>query len=141
MEPHSDNVLNVDLSLPRVEQGPVGFAQPHTAMRSPEAASLPGELPPIAPPMPAPIAATHQAPAATAPPIVPVSQPAVATATAPPDDTSDDLDQEWVHKAKAIVEKTKHDPHLESNELSKVKADYLKIRYNKQLKVAEPQSQ
>ena len=53
------------------------------------------------------------------------------------DDNSDNLDREWIYKAKEIVEKTKHDPFTESRELSKVKADYLKIRYNKQLKVGE----
>ena len=55
------------------------------------------------------------------------------------DDDSDALDEEWVNKAKAIVEQTKADPYVESKELGKVKADYLRIRYNKQIKVAEDQ--
>jgi hypothetical protein len=50
---------------------------------------------------------------------------------------SDDLDQEWVDRAKAIVDRTKDDPFLESRELNKVKADYLKRRYNKDIKVSE----
>lgn len=53
------------------------------------------------------------------------------------DDNSDDLDEEWVNKAKAIVDETKSDPFLESRELSKVRADYLKSRYNKDIKVSE----
>ena len=53
------------------------------------------------------------------------------------DDNPDDLDREWVYKAKEIVERTKHDPFMESRELSKVKADYLKTRHNKHLKVGE----
>jgi hypothetical protein len=56
------------------------------------------------------------------------------------DDNTDALDEEWINKAKAVVEQTKHDPRLESTELSKVKADYLRIRYNKHIKVAEEQS-
>ena len=66
-------------------------------------------------------------------------QPQVATAGAggSQDDGSDILDEEWVNKAKAIVDKTKNDPYLESLELSKVRADYLKTRYNKDIKVSE----
>ncbi len=51
--------------------------------------------------------------------------------------SDDDLDEEWVRKAKAIVEKTRDDPFLASQELSKMKADYLRTRYNKQIKIAE----
>ncbi len=83
----------------------------------------------------------------TAPPIAPVpaAMPLAAPSAAPQtpaasaaDDTqSDELDAEWVEKAKAIVEQTKDDPHRESHELGKAKADYLRIRYNKTIKVAE----
>jgi len=58
-----------------------------------------------------------------------------AAGSVPADDDSDALDEEWVNKAKAIVEQTKADPYTESKELGKAKADYLRIRYNKQLKV------
>lgn len=61
----------------------------------------------------------------------------VPTVAAAGDDSTDALDEEWISKAKAIVEQTKHDPHMESMELSKVKAEYLRIRYNKHIKVAE----
>ena len=53
------------------------------------------------------------------------------------EDESDALDKEWVNKAKAIVESTKSDPYKESIELSKAKADYLRIRYSKHIKIAE----
>ena len=53
------------------------------------------------------------------------------------DEPSNELDEEWVRKAKSIVEMTKADPFQTSRELSKMKADYLKIRYNKHIKVAE----
>lgn len=86
---------------------------------------------PSVPPMP-----TATAPIAQAPTTVPVD-PATASVSAPDETDSDNLDVEWVNKAKAIVEQTKNDPHLESNELSKVKADYLRIRYNKNIKVVE----
>lgn len=68
--------------------------------------------------------------------VIPVD-PTVNLAVPADDSNTDALDQEWVNKAKAIVEQTKNDPFLESKELSKVKADYLKIRYNKHIKVVE----
>lgn len=66
----------------------------------------------------------------------PVMHPPAPTMTSS-DKASEDLDQEWVYKAKAIVEKTKGDPYTESIELSKIKADYLKTRYNKYIKTSE----
>jgi hypothetical protein len=52
---------------------------------------------------------------------------------------SADLDEEWVAKARDIVEQTKNDPFAQSNELHKIKAGFLKARFNKQINVAEDQ--
>lgn len=52
-------------------------------------------------------------------------------------DDSDLIEKEWVEKAKMIVEHTKSDPRQQNKELSKVKSDYLKKRYNKDLRLAE----
>jgi hypothetical protein len=91
------------------------------------------------PPALPPPAVSAAAPVRT--PMMPPADPAAASNTGVGDDTnSDDLDLEWVNKAKAIVEQTKSDPHHESLELSKVKADYLRIRYNKNIKIVEEQS-
>ena len=60
------------------------------------------------------------------------STPASVSATA--DMTAEDVDlieKEWVKRAKDIVEKTINDPQAQSEELSKVKADYIKKRYNR----------
>lgn len=46
---------------------------------------------------------------------------------------SDLIEKEWVLKAKQIVEHTAEDPFSQQEELSKIKADYLKKRYNKDL--------
>lgn len=51
-------------------------------------------------------------------------------------DDTDLIEKEWVNKAKQIVEQTKHDPHLQTNEMSKFKAEYQKKRYNKDVKVS-----
>ena len=52
-------------------------------------------------------------------------------------DDSDLIEKEWVTKAKHIVEQTKHDPYVQNQEVNKMKADYLKKRYNKDLKLSE----
>jgi hypothetical protein len=52
--------------------------------------------------------------------------------------TADDIDlieKQWVSKAKEIVEKTSQDPYLQSKEMNKFKAEYVKKRYNKDVKV------
>jgi hypothetical protein len=48
-------------------------------------------------------------------------------------EASDELDQDWVRKAKAIVEETKNNPHGKSSGLAKAKADYLKQRFNRDI--------
>lgn len=52
-----------------------------------------------------------------------------------PDEAADNdlIEKEWVLKAKQIVEHTSEDPFLQQQELSKIKADYMKKRYNKDL--------
>lgn len=92
---------------------------------------LPQAAPPLPPMAQIPIA-QPQAVVVSEPQAV-AAQPAASVA----DDDSDALDEEWINKAKAIVEQTKADPYVESKELGKAKADYLRIRYNKQIKVAE----
>lgn len=52
-------------------------------------------------------------------------------------DDVDVLEREWVDKAKAIVEKTKDDPHVQNKEVSVLKADYMKKRYGKDIKLTE----
>lgn len=46
-----------------------------------------------------------------------------------------ELDQEWVNKAKDVIAKTKTDPFTQSNEIHKIRADYLKARFGKELDV------
>lgn len=50
---------------------------------------------------------------------------------------ADLIEDEWVDKAKEIVERTSQDPHQQNKEMNLVKADYLKKRYNKDIKVSE----
>lgn len=52
-------------------------------------------------------------------------------------DDSDLIEKEWVIKAKEIVARTAHDPHLQNKEMTKFKADYLKKRYNKDINLGD----
>lgn len=81
-------------------------------------------------------AATGGAPQAQAAPVGPL-QVQIADETA----TDEQLDQLWVNKAKDIVERTKSDPFAQSNELSKVKAEYLKARFDKDLNASDRHAQ
>lgn len=46
------------------------------------------------------------------------------------------IEKEWVLKAKQIVQHTYEDPYAQQAEISKMKADYMKKRYNKDVKIA-----
>ncbi|HSX53185.1 MAG TPA: hypothetical protein VLF90_02330 [Patescibacteria group bacterium] len=120
-----------------------GTVEHNTSVKAPDAhaetASVAAELPQNSIAPPAPVAPPAYVPAA--PPPLPVNSPAQDLATsanspASADDT-DLIEQEWVHKAKAIVDRTREDPHLQNKEINKFKADYIKKRYNREIKVTE----
>ncbi len=71
-------------------------------------------------------------------PVAPIS---TAMQQAIPDpqiaDDVDVIEKEWVDKAKKIVTATKDNPHQQEKEVSKLQADYLMKRYNKQVKISE----
>ena len=43
----------------------------------------------------------------------------------------------WVDKAKAIISQTREDPYQQKSEMSRVKAEYIQKRFNKQIKTDE----
>lgn len=51
-------------------------------------------------------------------------------------DDTDLIEKEWVDKAKQIVEQTKNDPYVQNQEMNKLKTDYIKKRYNKDMSQA-----
>jgi hypothetical protein len=73
---------------------------------------------------------TPVVPAQANPAAIPVGSPVIA-------DDADLIEKEWVQKAKQIVAETKNDPHKQNEEISRFKADYLKKRYNKDIKIEE----
>lgn len=52
-------------------------------------------------------------------------------------DDTDLIEKEWVEKAKDIVAQTNQDPYLQNKELNKIKVEYIKKRYNKDVKIGE----
>lgn len=60
---------------------------------------------------------------------VPTSRALVTTPEEAAD--ADLIEKEWVIKAKQIVEHTAEDPFRQQEELGRMKADYMKKRYNK----------
>jgi hypothetical protein len=95
-----------------------------------------------------PAVSGEQAPVAAAPSLPVLAQPAAVavtptttsvTATGMPAmaDDGDLIEKEWVVKAKQIIGKTKEDPYTQSRELNKMRAEYIKKRYNKDVKLAE----
>jgi hypothetical protein len=49
-------------------------------------------------------------------------------------DDADLIEKEWVAKAKEIVAHTHGDPYIQNKEINKIKAQYIKKRYNKDIK-------
>jgi hypothetical protein len=69
----------------------------------------------------------------------PTIQPSTQSHAAAPSiaDDNDLIEKEWVQKAKQIVAATKDDPYTQNKEISRFKADYLKKRYNKDVKLED----
>jgi hypothetical protein len=98
---------------------------------------------------PSPESSAQAAPAA-APAFIPLpTPPAMSTTARPADNTAtgqsnpaqasdiDLIEKEWVNKAKAIVGRTRDDPYKQSEELTVFKADYMKKRYNRAVKLSK----
>lgn len=52
-------------------------------------------------------------------------------------DDGDLIEKEWVIRAKHIVESTKHDPHQQNKQLGSAGADYMKKRFDHNMKTEE----
>jgi hypothetical protein len=69
------------------------------------------------------------------------AQPGQAAATGASGQSSDEddtaIEKEYINKAKAIVQQTSTDPFTQAKEISKIKAELLKRRYGKELKLSE----
>lgn len=145
-QPYSPS--GMPLPQPNFNMGQQGPMQAPQAFRAPEVtpiqvapmASAPQTLPlpqPVAPQVP------QQQPMSVMamPQHMQQSSAASTTPVVGADEEDGQLDEVWINKAREIVEKTQYDPYLQSIELSKIKASYLKSRYNKDIKIIEDRPQ
>ncbi len=119
---------NFELPTPQGagETASFGAEQQQAPLQPPAAQGPSGPLPaPLNVPEPNPVAMPTQGSVPT-----PVPAPVIA-------DDSDLIEKEWVQRAKQIVAATKDDPFKQNKELNRFKADYLKKRYNKDVKIEE----
>lgn len=92
------------------------------ALEAPTQQSAQMSQPAVSPQMPQPVQAPIQQD--------PAGMPGIA-------DDTDLIEKEWVEKAKEIVARTRQDPYLQNKEVERMKADYMKKRYDKDIKIAE----
>ncbi len=90
---------------------------------------------PMSPPQQSVAASPVTTPASLA--VSPLSASAQVGAMPQIADDTDLIEKEWVEKAKQIVEQTAHDPHAQIQAINRVKVDYLKKRYNKDVKLID----
>jgi len=146
MNPQSNQAPGLRLPQPSFDLGQAPMTQPAEAFHAPEVTGAPVSVE-AAPTQPGvmPMATSPAMPVAPVQQAQPQQQPIPqlmpspaqdATAVAQSEDESA-VDQEWIAKAREIVEKTHADPYLLSSELSKIKAQYIKVRYNKDIKIVE----
>jgi len=140
---HESNIHQPSLELPapQVERSETAHPQQiePERKRAGKAETTPADQvsatpPPIVPVLPLPDDPQAQAP--VAPTVGMVTGGSVSADTPAIADDADLIEKEWVDKAKEIVARTREDPHQQNKEMSRVKADYLKKRYNKDLKTS-----
>lgn len=119
---------NFELPQPQSSEGSYGFT-PEKPSSTPELGRQPG-APTTQSPLPV-VPASSSIATVQQNTIAPLTQQATVV---PPAADVDLIEKVWVSKAKAIIDKTRDDPHTQSNELSKVKVEYVKQRFNKELK-------
>jgi hypothetical protein len=145
MNAPSSESPGLSLPPPLVEQNPNSPAAVETAQApgtplTPEQAPIQGQSDPTAAQsaMPSMPSAPLPLPAAPTGVAVSIDNTTAMQAIAPvAADDSDLIEKEWVSKAKEIVEHTRQNPYQQSQELNLFKADYMKKRYNKTLKLSE----
>jgi len=143
MDPSNKTTPGFELPSPGAEQGPAtplaksGEALPQAPEYLPaQTESAPAVTPPAAaPPVPT-LSAPQSLPAA---PLSAADDVAATTQSASLtiDDDGDLIEKTWVQKAKQIVERNRDDPFRQSEELTVFKADYMKKRYGKTIKISQ----
>ncbi|HEY4963306.1 MAG TPA: hypothetical protein VIH90_01255 [Candidatus Saccharimonadales bacterium] len=129
---------NLNLPPPVIESGMVGATE---ISESPELATVASETigQPKIPTVDIPLVQATDLPVDIN---IPQDDTSVAQTTtnivAPPTaDDNDLIEKEWVIKAKKIVDSNRSDPYNQTKEINLFRADYMKKRYNKVIKISE----
>lgn len=128
---------NLELPKPMVEQLSTGNNSGETSPAVPEQAPAVGQNAPASQPV-APGALSVTLPLPPMPlTLGPQDDVSATTQSSTPAivDDGDLIEKEWVSKAKQIVERNRDNPYKQSEELTVFKADYLKKRYDKSIKL------
>ena len=131
---NSETSGGLQLPAPQPEQAPAGTAG-ESAPTQPEQAGVSSAEKASGQRQVAPAMTLPTIPAATQPQPAQADDSVTTTGGLQASDETDLIEKEWVTKAKQIVEKTRDDPYKQSEELTVVKADYIKKRYNKTIKL------
>jgi hypothetical protein len=123
------------IGAPMAGPAPAPQAQPYTPASSMPA--MPQAMPTAAPQQAQPAGAISVPPAEVPGQPFGAAPASVPDAAAVQADDESSVDQEWITKARDIVAKTHSDPYLLSQEISKIKAQYIKVRYNKDIKTVD----
>lgn len=124
-----------NFELPPQPSSSEGEAKQEQAVESPAARPETSGNRPPAPALPAvpdDIPAADQPVIAAPPQDLAAASPGNSHAQNP-----DHIEREWVDKVKGVVASTRDDPYLQKDQMSKVKAEYIKKRFNKQIKTDE----
>lgn len=138
MDPHQNLPMpNPEFSQPVTETKADDQPEAEQQQYQAEKASVSAELPLTSP---IPTSTTTQTSPITPPsaqPAAPVSQSVISVDAPAIAEDNDLIEQEWVNKAKEIVDRTSEDPYEQNKEINKFKADYIKKRYKREIKVNE----
>jgi hypothetical protein len=134
MDPSRGETPNFELNLPPPPEGEQRQEQSIEAppARQEQAGKQPKQ--PALPAVPDDIPAAGQ-PVIAAPP-QDVAAPPHGGSHAGAADT-DHIEHEWVDKVKNVVARTQDDPHLQKEQMSRIKAEYIQKRFNKTIKTDE----
>ena len=135
----------IELSPPETIEAPMGEfleEQKDIAPFSSEKESKTVELAPALTPIDPSKSATKVAPK-DPPPLAPINDSGAQSTSILEGDVPseaadiDIIEKIWVAKAKELIDKTKDDPHTQKAQMSKFKAEYIKKRINKDIKISE----
>jgi Txe/YoeB family toxin of Txe-Axe toxin-antitoxin module len=150
MDPQSNQDYGLNTPTSANDMATMPLPMPAAAPVSLQSPPVPAQAPPLSA-MPAaalaPALANQTSPAnPIAYPVVAGSQPRSQGASMPtnvvaaaPDVAADTdvIEKAWVDQAKKLVSETRNDPFKQSREINKLKADYMKKRYNKDIKLPD----